>query len=174
MTDDNSTDESLKKCGFSCPGDVTQACGGDGTYIAIYYDRTRYIPGPDTIPGTPPVVSSSLSVSGTSKTSTSTGTQSTVSMSSTATLSSDTSRTSTNPTTTPSQTGPAIVKTLGTYSYVGCYTEATKGRALSQKSFANDSMTIEACASTCAGYAWFGIEYRRECGFSQNIRKRVF
>lgn len=50
------TDESLKKCGFSCPGDVTTACGGDGTFISVYYDRTKY---------TLPVGSSSTSSSST-------------------------------------------------------------------------------------------------------------
>ncbi|KAH8684343.1 hypothetical protein BGZ60DRAFT_547896 [Tricladium varicosporioides] len=44
------TPESFKYCSFSCPGDTTQACGGDGTYVSIYYDRTKYTPGFDSIP----------------------------------------------------------------------------------------------------------------------------
>ncbi|KAH8812457.1 WSC-domain protein, partial [Xylogone sp. PMI_703] len=49
------------------------------------------------------------------------------------------------------------------YAYQGCYTEATTGRALSQKSYYNDSMTVELCAAACVGYKWFGVEYGREC-----------
>ncbi|KAK0110038.1 hypothetical protein ONS95_002698 [Cadophora gregata] len=154
------TDESLKKCAWSCPGDVTQPCGGDGTYVSIFYDRTRYTPGPDSIPGLPPVVSSSSSrASHTS--SMSTVSQSSVSTSVSTTVSLGT--TSTKPSSTPTQTGPAIVRSIGSYSYAGCYTESTKGRALSLKSFADDTMTVEICAQTCVGYIWFGIEYRRGC-----------
>jgi iron transport multicopper oxidase len=196
------TDDSLKKCAFSCPGDITQACGGDGTYISIYYDRTKYVPGLDSIPGASSVSSSSSaptstlksSSSGTSTFSTtgiSTSTSKTVTSSSssgtstfsTTGISTSTSKpvtsssssgtvvsvpptsTSSTPAPTSTQTGPAIVQSVGAYSYVGCYTESTTGRALNLKTYADDSMTVEICASTCAGYVWFGLEYHRECKF---------
>ncbi|KAL8887519.1 MAG: hypothetical protein Q9215_004914 [Flavoplaca cf. flavocitrina] len=38
------TPESAKKCTFGCSADVTQACGGDGTFISIYYDSSKYEP----------------------------------------------------------------------------------------------------------------------------------
>ncbi|KAL8990552.1 MAG: hypothetical protein Q9169_008093, partial [Polycauliona sp. 2 TL-2023] len=38
------TPESAKKCTFGCSADVTQACGGDGTFISIYYDSSKYNP----------------------------------------------------------------------------------------------------------------------------------
>lgn len=150
---------------------MTQPCGGDGTYVSIFYDRTRYTPGPDSIPGLPPVVSSSSSmtsqISSALTSSTLSVSQSSVSNSVSTTISTGTtsviSPTSTKPSTTPTQTSPAIVRTIGSYSYAGCYTESTKGRALSLKSYADDSMTVDICAQTCAGYIWFGIEYRREC-----------
>jgi len=41
------------------------------------------------------------------------------------------------------------------YAYHGCQTEATNGRALSSKSTAYDTMTLESCASDCAGYIYF-------------------
>ncbi|KAH7336040.1 hypothetical protein BKA65DRAFT_431390, partial [Rhexocercosporidium sp. MPI-PUGE-AT-0058] len=161
------TDESLKKCAWSCPGDVTQPCGGDGTFISVFYDRTRYTPGPDSIPGAPPVsssISSSSTTSQTSSVSSSSFSLPSVSNSLSSTLTSSIlTPTSTKLSITPTQTGPAIVRTIGAYSYAGCYTESTKGRALSLKSFADDTMTVELCASTCTGYIWFGIEYRREC-----------
>ena len=53
--------------------------------------------------------------------------------------------------------------TLSTYGSLGCYTEATAGRALSSAAFADDDMTIEMCAGKCAGFTMFGLEYQREC-----------
>ena len=65
------------------------------------------------------------------------------------------------------QFGAASVseKVDNTYAYQGCYTEATNKRALTGKSYFNDSMTVEACATACLGYKWFGVEYGREVNF---------
>jgi len=52
---------------------------------------------------------------------------------------------------------------VGSYTFQGCYTEATGIRALSEKTYSSDLMTNELCASTCAGYTYFGTEYGREC-----------
>ncbi|KUJ06679.1 uncharacterized protein LY89DRAFT_403153 [Mollisia scopiformis] len=50
------------------------------------------------------------------------------------------------------------------YSFLGCYTEATGVRALSPGAFFNyTGMTLELCASDCAGYTYFGAEYGGEC-----------
>jgi hypothetical protein len=53
-----------------------------------------------------------------------------------------------------------------TYAYQGCYTEATNIRTLTGKSYFNDSITVEACATACLGYTWFGVEYGREVKLS--------
>jgi iron transport multicopper oxidase len=132
-----STDPSLNKCTFSCPGDTTQACGGDGTFLSAYYDRLRYVPGGDSIPG---LSSPSSGIS----TSSSTTTTSTTSV-------------------TPTPNSPVIVQSIGQFAFVGCYTEATTGRALSDSTYANDNMTVESCYTFCSAFAWFGVEYRREC-----------
>jgi hypothetical protein len=58
---------------------------------------------------------------------------------------------------------PYIIQTIGPYSFVGCYTESTVWRALRGKSYSSDSMSLEICATTCAGFKWFGVEYAREC-----------
>ncbi|RDW79993.1 hypothetical protein BP6252_04631 [Coleophoma cylindrospora] len=179
------TADSLKKCAFSCPGDTSQACGGTGTYMSLYYDRTKYVPGPDSIPGSSS--SSSSSIASTSTVSTPTGTVSTGTTSgiststntastgsSTGTVSTGTTSgsstgvasvtsTSTSSSSTSTSTVPAIVQSAGGFTYLGCYTEATTGRALSAKTLATDAMNIELCASTCAGYTYFGVEYHREC-----------
>ncbi|KAL9602500.1 MAG: hypothetical protein Q9219_001794 [cf. Caloplaca sp. 3 TL-2023] len=61
--------------------------------------------------------------------------------------------------------GPAIKNTVGTWSYNGCYTEGTNGRALGglQNPVAGATLTLEKCASACAGYTYFGTEYSGEC-----------
>jgi hypothetical protein len=51
------------------------------------------------------------------------------------------------------------------WKYYGCYTEGTSSRALSSKATAYDTMTVESCASDCAGYTYFGVEYGRECRY---------
>lgn len=48
------------------------------------------------------------------------------------------------------------------YDYAGCYTEATFGRALAEKTTYDDLMTNQLCAASCVGYTWFGTEYGRE------------
>jgi len=49
-----------------------------------------------------------------------------------------------------------------TYSSLGCYTEATVGRALTGLTVADDTMTVEKCSKSCAGFSMFGLEYYRE------------
>ncbi|KAG5992621.1 hypothetical protein E4U43_003719, partial [Claviceps pusilla] len=53
--------------------------------------------------------------------------------------------------------------TVGAFSWYGCYAEPANMRALGDKSFAADSMSLVACARYCAGYTYFGVEYSREC-----------
>lgn len=48
------------------------------------------------------------------------------------------------------------------YASLGCYTEATVGRALTSKATADDAMSVEMCAESCAGFAYFGVEWHRE------------
>lgn len=57
------TPVSAKKCTFGCANDTTQACGGDGTYISIYYNATSYKPDCSAIP-----CSSSSSISSSTQT----------------------------------------------------------------------------------------------------------
>jgi hypothetical protein len=52
---------------------------------------------------------------------------------------------------------------VGSWTSIGCYTEATAGRALSSKTYADNDMTLASCASFCQGYTYFGVEYSREC-----------
>jgi hypothetical protein len=53
---------------------------------------------------------------------------------------------------------------VGAYTFQGCYTEGSGVRALSAATYYNyTAMTSEMCASNCAGYTYWGIEYHGEC-----------
>ena len=68
-------------------------------------------------------------------------------------------------TTNPTPTGPQTIGDFSNWQYMGCYSEATNGRALSdlQNPISGKAVTIEACATACAGYDYFGTEYSGEC-----------
>lgn len=58
----------------------------------------------------------------------------------------------------------AIKPTVNGYVFQGCWTEATNQRALSGASYYDYAgMTLEKCASNCAGWSYFGVEYGGEC-----------
>ncbi|RYP09040.1 hypothetical protein DL764_001536 [Monosporascus ibericus] len=59
--------------------------------------------------------------------------------------------------------GPSHPPVVGNYSWSGCYSEPAGVRALAGKSYADDDMTLDSCASFCDGFALFGTEYGREC-----------
>ncbi|KAK8257222.1 WSC domain-containing protein [Phyllosticta capitalensis] len=58
---------------------------------------------------------------------------------------------------------PASPKTAGDFSLIGCYSDIPANRGLSAKGTSVSSMTVENCASFCAGYKYFGVEYSQEC-----------
>ncbi|KAB5563368.1 heme peroxidase [Coniochaeta sp. 2T2.1] len=80
--------------------------------------------------------------------------------------STSTSRTTT---TTPTQTAPSHKPTVGAYTFLGCHTEGAGVRALPDRTYADDGMTLESCAAFCDAYAYFGTEYARECWCSSNL-----
>ncbi|RYP59435.1 hypothetical protein DL769_008523 [Monosporascus sp. CRB-8-3] len=59
--------------------------------------------------------------------------------------------------------GPSHPPVVGNYSWSGCHSEPAGVRALTGKSYADDDMTLDLCASFCDGFALFGAEYGREC-----------
>ncbi|KAI0379894.1 heme peroxidase [Hypomontagnella monticulosa] len=69
--------------------------------------------------------------------------------------------------TTASQPAPTATlapkPTVSPYVRVGCYTEIPGGRALTGAAYADDAMTLEMCASNCAGFTFWAAEYGREC-----------
>ena len=72
--------------------------------------------------------------------------------------------TSSSATSTPTL---GIKKTIGAYSFQGCYTEGDGIRALTGAVFYNyTGMTLEQCESDCSAYAYWGVEYGGECKLS--------
>ncbi|KAG0636289.1 hypothetical protein HOY80DRAFT_891585 [Tuber brumale] len=66
-----------------------------------------------------------------------------------------------SPTPTPTG-GPIDNPGNSNFSFTGCYTEATAGRALSVLT-ASDTMTVDTCLGICNAYEYAGLEYGREC-----------
>ncbi|KAI5778011.1 hypothetical protein EDC01DRAFT_623331 [Geopyxis carbonaria] len=128
-------------CGYLCRGDYTQYCGGDGTYMSLFYDR-RVVspPGNDT-------------------------TSSTTTSSSTTTA--PTTSPTTSPTTTTTTTAPTTAPTNlpGNYTYLGCATEGVGGRALPLAFTSSSTMTPSLCQTFCTGlnHPLSGTEYASEC-----------
>ena len=61
--------------------------------------------------------------------------------------------------------GPVTRVQVANYNHIGCYSEATAGRALSGKVVAAPATggTIESCQAACSAYTYFGVEYSNEC-----------
>ncbi|RDW68089.1 hypothetical protein BP6252_09485 [Coleophoma cylindrospora] len=59
--------------------------------------------------------------------------------------------------------GPATFPGNDQYQLLGCYTEATGRRALSDKSYSNKTNTVEQCLAFCAGSLYAGVEWGQEC-----------
>ena len=60
---------------------------------------------------------------------------------------------------------PSQPAEVGGYAWFGCWAETGDGaaRALPGRSYADDRVTLDACAGFCEGSAFFGAEYGREC-----------
>ncbi|KAL9596717.1 MAG: hypothetical protein Q9219_005628 [cf. Caloplaca sp. 3 TL-2023] len=161
------TDPSITQCNMVCNANKNQYCGGPNR-LNMYKKGLSSTSSTIGTSGTTTKTSSTVSNTATStstssKASTTTSSQTTSTTSKiTSSQSSTTSKTSTA--TTSSQTsGPTIVPGNSDYTYTGCYTEATSGRALQNLVAANNSMTVEICLSACSKYKYVGIEYGREC-----------
>ncbi|KAI1447162.1 heme peroxidase [Annulohypoxylon stygium] len=78
--------------------------------------------------------------------------------------------------TTASQPTPTATlapkPTVSSYIRVGCYAEVPDGRALTGATYADDSMTLEMCASNCTGFTYWGAEYGRECYCGDTLDSR--
>jgi hypothetical protein len=132
-----------------CNGNHSEFCGGSSRLGVYDYKNDVSLP-PYTSTSTSPTSSVSLPV------------QPTTSQSATLVSSSALSPVSSSPAAAAPSLG--LKNEVGTYSFLGCYTEATNGRALSAASFYDyTAMTLEDCAADCASHTYFGVEYGGEC-----------
>lgn len=137
------TPESARKCTFGCTNDTTQACGGDGTYISIYYDSSKYQPNCNAVPcnsGT----SSSLATSSSTSTSFISSSTSSFSISSTSTTSS--SSTSKTSTTSSSTSGSSI--SISTTSITGTISSSSASSTSTLKSSSSSTSATSSMSST--------------------------
>lgn len=131
-------------CTMTCNDNSTEYCGGPSR-LNVY----RL--------GSPAGSTSSTGMSTSSSTASTPRTPSSTTVVTTSTTTSSSSSSALTP------TGPAVKKTVGRYSFQGCWTEATNGRALGGNAYADDKMTLESCAVFCNGFRYFATEYGREC-----------
>ncbi|OTA08586.1 hypothetical protein A9Z42_0002750 [Trichoderma parareesei] len=82
------------------------------------------------------------------------------------------SSTATSAPSVPTPTGPAIKQHVRDYSFQGCWEEPVDARAIIEQMYADDSMSLEACADFCKGYTYFGTEYGRECYCGNILNER--
>ncbi|OBT70822.1 hypothetical protein VF21_10119 [Pseudogymnoascus sp. 05NY08] len=161
------TPDSAGYCGFTCPGDSTEACGGFTGYICIYADTTKFnIPAflamesgsssvaSSTAAPTSSSASSSTPISGSSASVTSAPTSSsTTSGSSAPSSSTPTSNSLVSSSSTSSPSTPSHVASSGGFNWVSCYTDSG-ARVLNEN-----------CAAFCNAGNWqlMGLEWRQEC-----------
>jgi WSC domain len=132
----------LTDCSFICPGNAYEYCGA-GNRLEMYMRSST--PTSSVLPRTLTSTSSTLSIVVNSNT-----------------IKSSTVSTSTSA--IPTQTAPAIKAKIGSYSYYGCQTEGTNIRALTGAVYYSyTAMTLEMCATDCAGFTYWGVEYGGEC-----------
>jgi iron transport multicopper oxidase len=67
---------------------------------------------------------------------------------------------------------PVTVGNSTGIQYLGCYSEATNGKALYDKQLAVPAanVTVEACMQACSNYSYFGVERGNQCFCGNTIR----
>jgi hypothetical protein len=63
----------------------------------------------------------------------------------------------------PTFSGPSQSDIIGGYAFDGCVTDSVALRTLSGRLLRSDTMTLETCATFCAGSTYFGAEFGTEC-----------
>ncbi|KAL9580059.1 MAG: hypothetical protein Q9212_004716 [Teloschistes hypoglaucus] len=134
-------------CNMICSGAPSEFCGGPNRLN--FYKQNANATGSST----------------TTQTSASSISASTTSASSTSASSTSTTSTSTSSTVSATPTGPITVQSVGSFGYLGCYSEVQNSRALSdlQNPISGSQVSVENCAAACSAYTYFGVEYASEC-----------
>ena len=132
----------LADCNMLCNGNSSEYCGA-GNRLNVY--KLGYGGSSSTVSSVPISTSATLSTTPSS------------SLSSTVLTTSSVIAATATPTL-------GVKPTVESYSALGCYTEATNGRALTGAAYyENNLMTLEYCANKCTGYTYWGVEYGQDC-----------
>ncbi|KAI5275150.1 hypothetical protein E4T47_01817 [Aureobasidium subglaciale] len=142
------------KCNMACKGSNAEFCGA-GSLTSLYGKNMTAASSS----------SSSTVVSSSSASSIVVSSSSSTVASPPPSSSSGTATTATSITASSSNASPTAVPTsiLASYTYMGCFNETHDRRALNGPSKAGNTNTLESCATFCAGYAYFGVEFGQEC-----------
>ncbi|TEY50792.1 hypothetical protein BOTCAL_0272g00040 [Botryotinia calthae] len=165
-----SSTPSTNGCSMLCKGNTKEYCGGSGKLdvymVSTATSSSQSMISTSTATSTTSLnsISSTFTIQNTISISKSTLSSSTSPTTSKSLTMSKTSATSTTPA-IPTPTEPITVMSLPGYNYLGCYSEATTGRALSSLRPAPPigGFTIESCQSSCSAFEYFGMEYSNEC-----------
>ncbi len=143
------TPESAKKCTFGCTNDTTQACGGDGAYISIYYDSAKYVPDCKAVPCGNVTSSSTTSQSSTSSSTTSAS----ITSSTTASQTSISSTTASNPSSTSSTSGTSTLSGSSSMTVSSSSSTSSTSRASISSSQTSTSTTSTSSPTSTSGSA---------------------
>ena len=237
-------DTTHSRCTFACPGNVSQACGGDGGYISVYYDPSKYTPGNGTnaaaiggpylpnrilnynyvgcynetangralsglAPAAPanggsletcaascqgfvyfgseyggecycgnsfpadsqPQPSTDPNTNGCAMTCAGNSTEWCGGPNRLTVYQFNSSLPATNTTATAKPGSPTTLQASGNWTYIGCYTEGTTGRALT--GLANPvpaaNNTVGSCTAACQGFSYAAVEFSGECYCGNSI-----
>ena len=134
------SDPTQNLCGMTCDGNTTEYCGGPNRLNTYRYNASLA-----SASSAVPIVTGLSNIA----------------------ISSNVSVTSMSLSTVASTpTSPVHVQTVGSYVYQGCWNDTQQNsntRTLGAFAYFNTTgMTVELCATQCAGYAWMGVEYGQE------------
>lgn len=151
----------IEDCKMTCNDNATEFCGG-GSRLNVYKkEGAGSTTTTSSLPPTDITTSSPISTLPTNNTVTTPTSDPTTSQPATTTSSS-----------APTPTGPTKKPVVSKdWKFQGCWTEANTGRALADKTYADDTMTLESCAEFCEGFTYFGTEYGRECYCGNEFRE---
>ncbi|KAM3512292.1 hypothetical protein MY11210_004076 [Beauveria gryllotalpidicola] len=147
-------------CSTQCAGNKTEACGGRNR-LTLY--KTDLITPPAVNPGVGDWESMGCYIEGSTGRALERQIFSVPSSNMTASQSPLPTATSGSGDTTLTQC-PNQPATVGQeWNFHGCYTEGDGVRALDNRSYSDNEMTLGDCSRFCSGFAFFGLEYGREC-----------
>ncbi|KAG9003868.1 hypothetical protein FRB90_011102 [Tulasnella sp. 427] len=168
------TASSASGCTTACKGDSSTSCGGNWRLDMMKKGAAQSTATTTTTTTTRTTMTTTTTRSSATTTTTltpTTTTTTTTSVSTTTTTSSSSSPTTTR-TSTTTTTSSSSASSTPTWTALGCYTDQSSPRTLSDSSYTSaTSMTYASCQAYCLGkgYIYAGVEYGQECWCGSTI-----